>query len=249
MVTRPVLPDGRQGVTIELAVGVLGYGVDEDHGRRNLEGDELRATVLDERGFAGASSGARRHESHRHLAVDVVAHGERAGVGDVRMLEQAVGNLERGDVDAALDDDVLLAAGDVDVALVVPARQIAVAKAVLGNRHELVRALPVRGGELPPVDDHLALFARRKLAAGVVEDAHAHVERGLPDRAELAAPWMVTAHEARLGAAGELDDLDPVALLELQVLVDRERRGRRGHLAQRRQPPRATRVPYATHYR
>src|SRR5262245_4818320 len=203
-----MLPDGRQSVAIELAVGVLGGGVDDDHGHRDLEGDELRVAVLEDSGFAEISFGMRRDESDRHLTVDVVAHAERAGVGDVWMLEQVVGDLERGDVDAALDDDVLLAAGDVDVALVVPPSQIAVAEALLRNWHEPVGAQLVRGGELSVVDDYFVFFARRKLAAGVVEDAHAHVEGKPPDRAELAGSRMVPAHEARPGAAGALVELD-----------------------------------------
>jgi hypothetical protein len=48
------------------------------------------------------------------------------------VLEQAVRDVERGDVHAAHDDDVLLAAGDVDVAFVVLPGEVAVSEAVLG---------------------------------------------------------------------------------------------------------------------
>src|SRR5206468_7609037 len=128
------------------------------------------------------------------------------------------------DVDAALDDDVLLAAGDVDEAVLVPTRQIAIAEAVLGNRHEPVRPLPVGRRELTPADDHLALLAGRQLPAGIVQDAQTNVERRPADRAELALTRRVAAHEAGLGAAGELHDRDAVGLLELQVLLDGEGR-------------------------
>src|SRR5262249_47282981 len=168
----------------------------------------------EQRGLPEISPGTRRHEAQWHLAVDVVAHAERAGVGDVRVLEQAVRDLERGDVDAALDDDVLLAPGDVDVALVVAPREIAVAEATVRNRAALAGPLPVGGCELTAVDDHLAFFAGRKLAPGVVEDPHAHVEGGAPDRAELAVSRVVAAHESGLGAARQLDNLHPVDLLE-----------------------------------
>src|SRR5207253_7029680 len=94
----------------------------------HLERHEPGAAVLEERRLNRVSPGPGRHESHRDLAVDLVAHAERTGVGDVRMLEQAIRDLERGDVDPALDDDVLLAAGDVDVAFLVAPREIAVAK-------------------------------------------------------------------------------------------------------------------------
>jgi hypothetical protein len=46
---------------------------------------------------------------------------------------------------------------------------------------------------------------------------------------------MVAAHETGLGAAGELHDRNAIRLLELEVLVDRERRGARRHETQRRQ--------------
>jgi hypothetical protein len=63
------------------------------------------------------------------------------------------------DVHAA-HDDVLLAAGDVDVAFVVLPGEVAVSEAVLGDRHELVRPLPVGRRELAVADDHLALERR-----------------------------------------------------------------------------------------
>src|SRR5438874_7069230 len=75
--------------------------------------------------------------------IDVVAHAERGGVGDVGMLEQAVGELQRRDVHPALDDDVLLASRDVDVAVCVTPGEVAVAESVLRNRHERLRSLPV----------------------------------------------------------------------------------------------------------
>src|SRR5207249_11999435 len=83
---------------------------------------------------------------------------------------------------------------------------------------------PVRGGELTPADDHLALLARGDVAARVVEDAHAHVERGTTDGAVTAVARMIAAHEPRLGAAGELHDGNAVRLLEFAVLLERQRR-------------------------
>jgi len=121
------------------------------------------------------------------------------------------------------------AAGDVDVALVVGAARDRRCESRPEDRHELVRPLPVGRGELPPADDHLAFLAGRKLMAGVVEDLHAHVEGRASDRAQLAVPGMIAAHEACLGAAGELYDRNAIRLFELEVLVDRERRGARRH--------------------
>src|SRR4029453_9811483 len=154
---------------------------------------------------------------------------------DVGVLEQAVRDLQRGDVDPALDDDVLLAPGDVDVAVLVAPREIAVAEPVLRNRYHLVRSLPVGRGELAPADDHLTLVARRQLPSGLVEDAQTNVEGRPAGRAELPVTGRIAAHEARLGTAGQLHDRDAVGLLELLVLVDGERRGARGHEAERRQ--------------
>src|SRR5207302_11012448 len=114
------------------------------------------------------------------------AHAERTRIGDVGMLEQAVRDLERGDVDPALDDDVLLAAGDIDVAFIVSPREIAVAEPILRNWHELVRPLPVRRGELPSADDHLALLPGRDLTAGAGQTSHAHGQGRPPGGAELA---------------------------------------------------------------
>src|SRR2546422_435443 len=110
-----------------------------------------------------------RDEAHGRLAVDLVLHAKCAGVGDVGVLEQAVRDLERGVVDAALDDDVLLAPGDVDVALFVLPGEVAVPESILRYWHELVRPVPIGRRELATADDHLALLPPRHLATRVVE--------------------------------------------------------------------------------
>src|SRR5437016_9117614 len=143
------LPERGEGAAVDLAVGVLGDRVDDDDGGRHLEGHEGGAAVLEQRRLRRTQPWSDYDEAHRHFAVDLVAYANGRGVRHVGMLEQAVRELQRGDVDAALDDDVLLPSRDVDVAVGVAAGEVAVAEAVLRNRHQLLRAVPVRRGELP----------------------------------------------------------------------------------------------------
>src|SRR2546426_714822 len=199
-----ILPERGQRVAIDLAVDVLGDRLDDDDGGGHLEGRELFPAVVEQGRLRRAPPRAGNGEAHRYLPIYMVAHANRGSLGDVRMLEQAIGELQRRDVDPALDDYVLLSSGDVDVAVFVAPGEVAVAEAVLGNRHQRIRALPVGRRELTAADDHLTFLAGRKLAARVVEDAHAHVKRGAPDGAVPAVARMIAAHEPGLGAAGEL---------------------------------------------
>src|SRR5215813_5575344 len=81
------LPEGQQGYAVDLAVRVLRDGVDEDDGRRHLERGEPGPTVFVERRPRCAPPRPERDEADRHLAVDVVLHAERGGIGHVGVLE------------------------------------------------------------------------------------------------------------------------------------------------------------------
>src|SRR5262249_61981318 len=169
------IPERRERTPIDLAVRVARNRVDQHDGGGHLEGGELVTAVLEERRLGRPPADPDDDEAHRDLTIYIVGHADGRGVGHVRVLGPAIGELQRRDVDAALDDDVLLASRDVDVAVRIAPGEITVAEAVLGNRHQAVRALPVRGGELTAADHHLALLAGWHLATCVVENAHAHV--------------------------------------------------------------------------
>ena len=57
------------------------------------------------------------HVAHHLLAVDLVRHADRGGFEHAGMLEHDLVDLQRRDVDAAADDQVLAAAGDADEAV------------------------------------------------------------------------------------------------------------------------------------
>src|SRR5207247_5318745 len=73
------IPERAQRAAVELAVGVLGDRVDDDDRRRDLEGHEGGAAVLEECRWLRAPAGAGDDEADRDLTIDVVAHAERGG--------------------------------------------------------------------------------------------------------------------------------------------------------------------------
>ncbi len=218
-----------------LPLAFLGMAATTRTAAGTLKATKRRPAMRQQRRLRRAPSRAEAHDPDGHLTVDIILDPEGSGLGHVRVLQQAIRDLQGRDVDAALDDDVLLSSGDVDVPIRITPREVARPETVLRDGDEPVWTLPVRRCHLPAADHHLALFARRQLRARIVEDAYAHVAGGPADRAVLALVRMVAAHEAGLGASGELDDGNPVRRLELQVLVEGEGRRARGHEAKRRQ--------------
>jgi hypothetical protein len=95
-----------------------------------------------------------------------------AALLDVGVLVEDLLDLARVDVVAAADDHVLLAVDDVQVPVVVGARDVAgvepAAPLDVGRR---VVAAPVAGHDRRPAHDELAGRARDDLGAGVVDDA------------------------------------------------------------------------------
>src|SRR5262249_44754798 len=96
---------------------------------------------------------------HRHLR-------DRGGCG-----EQVL-HLPRADVLTLSDDDVLLPAGDAEIALGVERPEIARPEpAVGGERLRVERAALVAEEALRPAGEDLALAARRHGSIGIVDDA------------------------------------------------------------------------------
>src|SRR2546427_11537848 len=86
------------------------------------------------------------------------------------------------DVHPAADDQVLLTAGDVEVAVGVDAREIAGEEAVLGNRLQPVARREIRAGHLTSADEQLAFLARGAGRARLADDRRDDVwhRRGAP---------------------------------------------------------------------
>src|ERR1019366_5021435 len=132
------LPGGRRGQLIlelrlqDLACGVAGELVDDLDAPRHLVVRQRAGTVLSELVSRRRRPG-REHDHGGHvLAQHWVRDSHHGGLDDVGMLEQHGLDVAGVDVVATPDDDVLLPPDDVEVAVLVEARQVsAVEPAVL----------------------------------------------------------------------------------------------------------------------
>src|SRR5438477_13204913 len=129
---------------LELAGGGAGQLGSELDRRRALEVGQVGAAVLDELGLGGLGACFEDDQGLDRLAPLLVGDADDADLGHGRMREHPVLDLDRRDVLAAADDDVLLAVGDSEVALVVEGPTVAgVEPAVDDGLAGLLRLLPV----------------------------------------------------------------------------------------------------------
>jgi hypothetical protein len=109
---------------VDLAAGADGQLVEKDDLVRRLvaasrfgELNELGRSGRSDSGSEGASSEC--NVSADVLAVDEIVDADHAGAGDGRMLEQRLFDFLRTDVRSVVDDDLLLAAAEPEVLLLV----------------------------------------------------------------------------------------------------------------------------------
>src|SRR5262249_53342101 len=114
-----------------------------------------------------------RHEERPHdLAVETVRRADDRGLADVGMREERLLDLARIDVLAASDDELALAANDVDEAVPVDAPEIAaVEPAAAEGRRRRVRIAEVPAHDVRALDHDLADLAGRDVAIVAVDDA------------------------------------------------------------------------------
>lgn len=191
----------------------------------------------------------RRDERADHLPVAVVGHAHDAGLAHARVALQRDLDLERVDVLAAADDQVLDAAGDVHVPIHVHARLVAAVHppgAARVRDHVLARA---RGLAVVPLHDEVAgggqLAARAaRQRAGAVERVHdldGRVRQRAADGAGAALRRVArrrhAAHGRRLRHAVADDELiQPERLAEPAHQRLRDGTAGRDALAQVREP-------------
>src|SRR5262249_59765227 len=85
-------------------------------------------------GLGQAGAGPRHDITDNLLAVDRVRYAHRGRVLDGGVLEQHGVDLERGDIDAAADDQILAAAGDADKSVRVHDPEVAGLDALAADR-------------------------------------------------------------------------------------------------------------------
>ncbi len=146
------------------------------------------------------------------------------------MREEHLVHLARVHVVARDDDELLLTVDDVEVPLVVHARDVAgVQPAAAQDEGGLARLAVVPVHEVRPAHEELAHLAGREIArAGLeVDDPRVHVRIRQADGADLplAATRVAVRHRRGLGEPVPLDHLAAGEPLEALLHLERQRRG------------------------
>src|ERR1035437_5734072 len=194
----------------------LGQPLDHVHGARVLVG---RNPLLDEGdqllGIDGLARLGRDHGVDL-LAEFLVGHPDDGGLGHLGMHVDDLLDLARVDVEAAADDQLLLAIDDEEEAFVVDVADVtAVEPAVLDRLGGGLRLVPVAVHDVVALDHDLAALALRDLLVVLVEDLDVDSPDRLADGADLLAGLQLVegGGGAGLGEAVALQDLGPGGLL------------------------------------
>ena len=186
------------------------------------------------------------HRLHR-LAPLLVGDADDGAVAHRRVGPDHLLDFARVDVEAAADDHVLLAVGDVEVAVGVEVADVAGVQPAVDDRlRGLVRRLVVALHHEVAAHADLAGRARRQDGAGVVHDLDADQRIGAPDRREPLVgrePAIVEVRvrrqerdrPRRLGLAVAAHHHRPEDLDRPLELVDRHRRRAVEEILQRRE--------------
>src|SRR5436190_18185395 len=147
----------------DLAGGVAGQGVDEEHVLRHLEPGELTAAVLDELVGGHARVPLHRHECNGYFTPPVVGTTDDGGFEHGIVLVEDALDLRSCDVLATGNDHVLEPIDDVQVAVVVaPADVAGVEPPAFERGGRRVRVAPVSLEHLGAAEDDFAALARRQ---------------------------------------------------------------------------------------
>ncbi len=133
---------------------------------------------------------------HR-LAIDLVRHADHGGVNHVVVADQGALHLLGIDVEAAREDHVLLAVGDIEIAVVVPMAQITgVQPTIPQGCRRVLRAVQIalhhgEGAGRAGADQNFADPAIRQILAGIVDDANLDPRRGPADGGGMGKLFLV----------------------------------------------------------
>ena len=185
---------------------------------------------------AGFEPGHGLHDRLHLLAHLLVRHAEHRCVGDFRMGDQQVLAFLRIDVDAAGDDHEGGAVGEIDVAVLVDAADVAdrahhpVGRVSLGRLDRIVEVFERRGG----LEPEPAGLPGRHFPHRVVEDVNL-AQNDASDRAGMSEPFGAVAHGEThaFGRAVIFVDDRPPPLDHRPLDRNRTRRGAVDHRLER----------------
>src|SRR5262245_10615682 len=197
-------------VAQHLAAIVLRQLRDEEDPLGILRRRQLRAAVVRHRGLGQARARPWHDVADDLLAVDLVGHADRRGIGDAGVLEQHRVDLERCDVDAAADDEILSAAGDAYEAVVVHDREVAGLDALAADHVDRAVLEQIADTAVRASNAHLALDIGRTRPSLAIDDRELLMQRGYADRAHPVPVVSVAADPAGLRHPVHLQELDAV---------------------------------------
>src|SRR5712691_3284847 len=195
---RPLVPVVLQLFAQDLAAVAFRQLRDDEDLLRDFRRREVGLAMVRYGGFAQAMAGLGHHVAHDLLAVDLVRHADRGGIEHVGMLEQDLVDLERRDVHAPADDEVLGAAADPDEPILVHDREIAGFDARAADRLDGAVVAQVADGAVRAAGGYLALHVGRARFSSGIDDLQFLMQCGQSNRAHLAAVMPIAAQPAGL---------------------------------------------------
>src|SRR5215472_1785885 len=238
LITLPGLslyPFRHERPAVELAACALGQCFAHEDLLWRLEGGKLRCTMAQE--IVGYESFTRmqHHVAHHLLAPYRVRHPDSRGLGDFGALHQDAVDLHRRNVDAAADDEVFLASGEMQEAVGVEIADVAGAHAAatVCSRGAVVAKIAIFI-VVPRADLDLAGFTGRQMVPIRIHDGDPLVGERPADCAEAPVAAGIDGDPGRLAAAIALRHRDAEAPLEAPPLRLRQRRRARRAETQRR---------------
>src|SRR4029079_14866899 len=131
----------------------------------------------------------RHHVAHHLLAVDRVGHPDGGDLDQLGVLHQEAVDLDRRDIDAAANDEVLLASGEAEKAVRIEHPQIARADAAAaGDFHAAVVGEITVIVQSAAADLDLADLAGRQRSAVGVDDRESVIGERPADRPDAPLP-------------------------------------------------------------
>src|ERR1019366_1199846 len=227
MVNGPLLG---QSSAVELATRGLRQMIAEHDLLWRLGGGQDRAAVTQEVVDVDGSPRSRYDKADDFLAVSVVGNADRGDLDNLRPLQQNAVDLERRDVDAATDYQILLAPCDMQVSVGVEKADVACKQAAATmdlDRSVIHEIAIVVVGKASHLD--VPNVSRRQRMSAVVDDCELVVARRFADGADMPAGAAVGGNQADFAATIALSDGSSKALLETAPVLAQQRRRTRNH--------------------
>src|SRR6266705_1180229 len=218
-------PGRHQRPAVELAALGFGQALAQENLLRRLERRQHVGAIAQDVGGIDARAGSQHHVAHHFLAIGAVGHADGRRLHDFGAPHQRAVDLERRDVDPAADDQLRLAAGEMEETVRIEKPDIAGLRAsaridpdgaVLG---EIAVFVVGKAADLHRTD-----LARRQPPPARIDDGEIVIGERPADRAVAPRLPGGGGDPAGLARAVALRDRHAETLLETPPFLDQQRR-------------------------